>query len=191
MMLYSHPQPSAHCISCFAMLMLCLLVFSCHSNTRSSTDNTKLAQLDKDYWIARTDQNTGKYAYYDANGHKKLGDFAMAFTDTLREYAIVADSEIVLIDRTGKVKYKVFPFDNGPDEPSEGLYRIIGDNGKIGYADAQTAQIRIPPQYECAYPFENGKAKVANQCTKKLEGDYTIWQSEKWFYIDKNSIPIK
>ena len=29
-----------------------------------------------------------------------------------------------------------FVFDNGPDPVSDGLYRVVDDHGRIGYADA-------------------------------------------------------
>ena len=29
-----------------------------------------------------------------------------------------------------------FVFDNGPDPVSDGLYRVVDDQGRIGYADA-------------------------------------------------------
>ena len=31
-----------------------------------------------------------------------------------------------------------FVFDNGPDPVSDGLYRVVDDHGRIGYADAST-----------------------------------------------------
>ena len=38
------------------------------------------------------------------------------------------------LDKTGSVLFTIFPFDNGPDYPSEGLFRIIED-GRIGFAN--------------------------------------------------------
>ena len=92
----------------------------------------------------------------------------------------------VLIDQQKKVCYEVFPYDNGPDYPSEGLYRVIKD-GKIGYADQTTNVVVIPPQYDCAFPFENGKAKVSNDCKSTQEGEHSIWTSDVWEFINKPS----
>ncbi|MDX1913649.1 MAG: alpha/beta hydrolase-fold protein [Saprospiraceae bacterium] len=80
--------------------------------------------------------------------------------------------------------YEVFIFDNGPDYPSEGLIRVV-KNGKIGYADANTYEIVIAPQFDCAFPFENGKAKVSNQCQTVKEGEYHSWKSDTWLFVDR------
>lgn len=90
----------------------------------------------------------------------------------------------VIRDSKKKVLYDIFPYDNGPDYPSEGLFRILKD-GKIGYADEQTYAIIIIPQFDCAYPFENGKAKVSNNCKTVKDGEYSIWMSDNWQYVDK------
>ena len=58
-------------------------------------------------------------------------------------------------------------------------------DGKIGYADESTYTIVIPPQFDCAYLFENGKAKVSNQCKTVKTGEYHAWESENWQYVDK------
>jgi hypothetical protein len=91
----------------------------------------------------------------------------------------------VIIDSQKKVLYDVFIYDNGPDYPSEGLIRII-ENGKIGYADANTYAMVIKPQFDCAFPFDNGKAKVSNKCQTVKEGEYSSWTSEEWTYVDKH-----
>ena len=111
--------------------------------------------------------------------------YLACFTDTFRNYAIVATNEnIMAIDRQEKILYEVFLFDNGPDYPAEGLFRIV-QNNKIGFADALTGKIVIQPQFTCAYPFEGGKAKVSNNCTIKPEGEHSLWISDTWDYIDK------
>ena len=94
------------------------------------------------------------------------------------------DNKWVLVDQQKKVQYEVFLYDNGPDYPSEGLIRVV-KNGKIGFADAKTYAIVIPPQYDCAFPFENGKAKVSNQCKTVKDGEHSVWESDAWQYVDK------
>jgi WG containing repeat len=94
------------------------------------------------------------------------------------------DHKWVVINEQKTVLYDVFPYDNGPDAPSEGLYRIVKD-GKIGYADETTNAIVIAPQYDCAYPFENGKAKVSTDCKTTQDGDHSVWESDAWQFIDK------
>lgn len=112
------------------------------------------------------------------------GIYYTTWTDTLKTFAIVSkNSEMIGIDRNENLLYSVFTFDNGPDYIVEGLFRIIRD-GKIGYAN-KYGEVVIPCQYDCAYYFENGKAKVSNNCKTIKEGDYYRWLSDDWYYIDK------
>jgi WG containing repeat len=94
------------------------------------------------------------------------------------------DGKWVIKNRKKKILYEVFPFDNGPDYPSEGLIRVV-KNGKIGYANAKTYTLVITPQFDCAFPFENGKAKVSNHCKTTKDGEHNIWTSDTWQYLDK------
>jgi hypothetical protein len=143
--------------------------------------------------VLRRDERTSMFAYFDENGKKVLGDYYAAYTDTITEYGIVADPGFVLIDKTGRHIYKIYPFDNGPDETSEGIYRII-DDGKIGFVDSATSKVLVAPKFTCAFPFENGKAKVSFDCKKvyAFPGDeHWTWQSDKWFYINKRGEVVK
>jgi hypothetical protein len=94
------------------------------------------------------------------------------------------DGKWVIMDERKTVLYDVFIYDNGPDYASEGLIRVVR-NGKIGYADAQTYTLVIEPQFDCAFPFENGKAKVSTQCISVKVGEYNEWQSDNWQFVDK------
>lgn len=60
----------------------------------------------------------------------------------------------------------------------------------FGYADAATGNVVIKPQYECAFPFENGIAKVAIHCTVE-DGEHGIMESDQWIYIDKKGVVAK
>jgi len=144
-------------------------------------------QSKKDYLLLINDSITNQYGYHDRSGKLVIpfGKYTMAFTDTFRTHAIVLKSGegFVAIDRKEKILYHVYPFDNGPDYPVEGLYRII-ENGKIGYADLK-GHIVIAPQFTCAYPFENGKARVSMHCTSHTEGEHSYWEGNEWYYIDK------
>ena len=102
---------------------------------------------------------------------------------TLEKYQL-ADGKWVIRDSNKKVLYDIFPYDNGPDYTSDGLFRIVKD-GKIGYADEHSYAIVIPPQFDCAFPFENGKAKVSNKCQTVKDGEHSIWESDAWQYLDK------
>lgn len=96
------------------------------------------------------------------------------------------DATCYAIDRNENVLCNIFWYDNGPDYVSEGLFRIVVEE-KIGYADATTGEIIIEPQFSCAYPFENGVAKVTYDCTTVQMDEHTIWNSNNWFFIDKFS----
>lgn len=121
-----------------------------------------------------------------------LGKYQLCFNDTFRNLAfVVKDNQMVAIDRDERVLFKPFPFDNGPDYLSEGFYRAVDDNKKIGFADT-AGKIIIKPQFGCAFPFEKGLAKVSNDCKTVDIGDgHTMWESDKWFYIDKQGKRVK
>ena len=95
-----------------------------------------------------------------------------------------AEGKWVIVDSQKTALYDVFIYDNGPDYPAEGLIRVL-KNGKIGYADAKTYVLVIEPQFDCAFPFENGKAKVSNQCKTVKDREYSVWESDAWQYVDK------
>ncbi|MBK9550653.1 MAG: WG repeat-containing protein [Saprospiraceae bacterium] len=111
-------------------------------------------------------------------------------TDTVSKYSMVSDDGFFLMDNSGNKIYEIFPYDNGPDYVSEGLQRIIKD-GKIGYGDPILGKVIIQPIYSCAYPFENGRAKVSIDCTTITDGEHSIWESKEWMYIDKNGNKVK
>jgi hypothetical protein len=163
-----------------------LLAFASCTNTNQSN------QLDAEPLILTDDAATNQYGYRDTSDKMAipLGKYAQCLTDTFRTHAIVmtkSDSKWVVIDRQEKVLYEIFPYDNGLDYASEGLFRIVKD-GKIGYADASTYAIVIPPQFDCAYPFENGKAKVSTNCKTVADGEYRAWTSDEWKYVDKKGV---
>ncbi len=89
-------------------------------------------------------------------------------------------------DTAGIVLFEVFPFENGPDYPSDGYFRIVED-GKIGYAD-EMGNIRIKPQFKAALPFQNGMAAISNSCSLIKEGEHRIWEGGKWGFIDPNGL---
>jgi hypothetical protein len=143
---------------------------------------------DNSVLLLTSDSAKGTYGYRDEAGKIVIptGKYPFCFTDTFRNYAIVLDSgnRIVGINRQERVLYSLFIFDNGPDDQSDGLFRIRKDH-KIGYADAATGKIVISPRFACAWPFENGKARVALDCQTRSDGEHSTWISKHWFYINK------
>ncbi len=125
------------------------------------------------------------YMSMDGDTIVPFGKYKVCYTDTLKYFAIVLVDErnLIAIDKKGNKLFRVFWFDNGPDYPQEGLFRIIKDN-KIGYANLK-GEVVIEPIYKCAYPFRDGKAKVANKCESVKDGEYKRWESDNWFFIDR------
>ncbi|MFA7327305.1 MAG: WG repeat-containing protein [Candidatus Kapaibacterium sp.] len=135
--------------------------------------------------------------YLNGNGDTIIqnGTFEKCFTDTFTTFAFVYDKAlygngIVAINRDKEVIFDVYLFDNGPDYFSDGLFRILR-NGKIGYADI-SGKVIINAEYECAFPFENGIAKVAYKCEPiHVDDEHSTWESENWLFIDKSGKIIK
>ena len=116
--------------------------------------------------------------------NKEKQTSAVTITDSLAMEQ-TSDGKWVIMGSKKTILYEVFIYGNGPDYAADGLIRVV-KNGKIGYADAKTYAIVIEPQFDCAYPFENGKAKVSNQCQIVKDGEYSVWKSDTWQYVDKN-----
>lgn len=92
---------------------------------------------------------------------------------------------LFIIDEQGNQVYQPYYFDNWPDEAQDGVYRVRQDN-KIGFADEKTGNVVIAAKYDCAYPFENGKAKVGTGCKLETDGEHSWWVGGDWVWIDLN-----
>lgn len=162
-------------------IMVLLLLIGCMMSCRPAIRNN-------DYLVSFNDTITDQYGYKNSKGDIviPLGKYERCFTDTFKTYAIVVkpNGGFIAIDRQENVLYGIFSFDNGPDYTSEGLFRIL-ENNKIGYADSITGKVVIKPQFDCAWPFENGVAEVSTDCKTQSEGEHNLWVSDHWFYIDK------
>ncbi|QCJ69244.1 hypothetical protein C9446_04830 [Providencia heimbachae] len=92
---------------------------------------------------------------------------------------------LYMADSQGNEIYRLYYFDNWPDEAKEGLYRIRkGD--KIGFADEKTGKIVVEAKYDCAFPFENGKARVGVGCRTETDGEHSWWVGGEWTVIYRN-----
>lgn len=167
-------------------LIVSTLLLSCSSN--SNEESFLVLVSDGEYEFGNS------FSYVNQNGDIIVpeGKYAVAYADTITDYGIVMkeNGTLLALDSKGKELYEVFNYDNGPDYPSEGLFRII-KNGKIGYADEQTGEIIVEPQYICAFPFEGGKAKVSMNCSKEPVGEYTEWVSDEWIFIDNKGTKVQ
>lgn len=161
----------------FLFLTLAFSTASCVNN-----------KITNDYLVSFTDENTEQSGYQNSEGTVIIpaGKYEMCITDTFRTFAIVLNKDkFIAIDREEKEMYEVYNYDNGPDYESEGLYRIV-KNKKVGFADAITGEIRISPKYMCAFPFEDGVAKVTEKCTMVQDGEHSTCESDSWLFIDKS-----
>lgn len=159
--------------------LVALLIASCSSNK-----NEYLVKIyDREF-----DQFGIPSGYINSKGDTvvPIGKYFYCFTDTIRNFGMVVQKEsgrIIAINRSANELFEAFKYDNGPDYIQEGLFRII-KNGKIGYAN-EKGEILIEPEFDCAFPFKNGIAKVSNDCSTKKVGEHLTWESKNWFYINK------
>ena len=71
-----------------------------------------------------------------------------------------------------------------PDYLFEGHFRIVNEEGLMGFADS-LGHVTVKPQFMYAYPFQGGKAKVTYTGHKNDPNDeHWEWVSDDWFYID-------
>jgi hypothetical protein len=138
-------------------------------------------------------------AYINVDGDTVIpfGKFRYLGSDTLKHYANIMlkvndlKYKWVAIDSKVNVLFDIVSFDNGPDFFKEGLTRVIR-NGKMGYAN-KFGQVIIPCQFDFAWPFKNGKAKVtfkAQEYQDKFDEHKKV-DSKEWFYINTFGQTIK
>ena len=83
----------------------------------------------------------GKYRYCQTDTIKKIG---FAYENKPK------DARIICINDAGKELFYVFKYDNGPDYIQEGLFRIMNEDGLVGFADS-LGNVIIEPQFKFAY----------------------------------------
>lgn len=136
-------------------------------------------------------ERNGFYGYVNAKGNTVIEcAFLFAYTDTISRIGFVADSAgaIKCFNIKGEFLFNVFNYDNGPDYPAEGLFRIVDENALIGFADT-LGRVVISPRFKFAFPFKDGRAKITD--TGKLVEDstdvdgHTTWRSDSWYFISK------
>ncbi len=130
------------------------------------------------------DPATGLYGYSDAYGVILLpAIYPMAFE--FNEHglaAVVLNQRWVYIDKRGREIIHPVIYDNGPDPFQDGLARFEGD-AKIGYFN-EKGEIVIPPTFDYAFPFAEGRAVVCQGCTVEMMDEYAIHKGGRWGYID-------
>ncbi|MDC2165500.1 WG repeat-containing protein [Bacteroides thetaiotaomicron] len=147
-------------------------------------------------------QNTKLYIYYpdfdkdetfsgyvNANGEVIIpaGKYDNIFTPEFDKIAFVTikgKKGVYAIDRNEKILFQVYNPEYGPDDISNGLFRII-QNNKIGFAN-MNGQIVIKPQFQFIYSFnENGFAIFCEQGTWHTPEVGINVIKGKWGAIDK------
>ena len=138
-----------------------------------------------DWFSVHNDKD--EYGYADRNGTMKIpfGKYSICYTDTFKTFAIVIHrtNGFVGIDKTERILFQVFPFDNGPDEASEGLFRIV-EGDSIGFANMQ-GQIVIKPKFTSVSIFSGQLAAYCKDCNKTKDGEHWSWTGGKWGFINK------
>lgn len=150
----------------------------------------------KDTLFAASDEYGNSFGFVNKKGDTIIPKeaFEQCFSNIFTTFAYVADKRfkdrgMVAVNRKMELIFEAYIFDNGPDYIKEGLFRIVR-NGKVGFADP-SGKVVIPAIYSCAYPFENGKAKVALNCEVTSDGEHSSSKSDEWFYIDKRGEKIQ
>lgn len=160
--------------------------FSCKSESQVRSAKAESIMKDCLICIDRIEPHE-QYAYINNDGDTIIpfGKYSICYTDTFCNLAIVTKSGVgfVGINRNEEVLFEVFPFDNGPDEPVEGLMRIINGE-KIGYANTE-GEIISAPRFDGAWSFSEGMAGVCSGCIKEQDGEYSYWTKGKWGFIDR------
>lgn len=127
-----------------------------------------------------------KYKNLQGRTIVKNKEYTIAFTDTISSIGFVGTKKgkIICINNVGKELFEVYKIDNGPDYVSDGVFRIVGKDSKIGFADT-CGVIIIPPVFSYATPFRKGIAKVTFEGKYIKQGEYQSWKSNHWFFIKK------
>lgn len=112
---------------------------------------------------------------------------------TVSRYSDVTNATSAVIGYAGE-QYRPYQFDNGDDYVSDGLYRIVDSRGRIGYA-APDGTVAIKPRFAFGYPFAQGRARVTDSgCPDTVPGsggEYHVWISDSWYWIDKSGSPLQ
>ncbi|HEX8326687.1 MAG TPA: WG repeat-containing protein [Hymenobacter sp.] len=167
------------------LFLVCLSASACHFGEPAQQPEGPLRLVQR--------PSDDACAYVSAAGDTVIpfGRYAMAATERFDKVALVRrpGGGWVGIDRQERVLFHPFLFDNGPDYPAEGVLRVVNAAGLIGYADTATGRVVLPPQYEAAFPFARGRARVGRRCRLVREGEHSYWDCAAWQSIDHRGRP--
>lgn len=128
--------------------------------------------------------------YVDEKGDTIVpyGKYCYCASDSIAPVGFVIEKEklsIACINTKGEVLcHSLVTADITPDYLYEGHFRIVNNEGLIGFADS-LGHVVVTPQFKWAEPFQGGKAKVTYSGHKNDPNDeHWEWVSDDWFYID-------
>lgn len=135
-------------------------------------------------------ETDGAWGYQNLEGTVVIpARYLMALEFTPGGIAAVATKKgWAYIDTAGKAVIEPFVYDNGPDYFQEGLARFVV-KGKFGFFNTQGGKV-IPPQFDFAEPFAEGRAAVCKGCKKEMQGEHAVWGGGRWGYIDTSGKPV-
>jgi len=169
-------------LSKVSLLPLLSLLAACHPAPPSPTPLRLVVR-----------QSDGACAYVAASSDTVIpfGRYPMCATERFDRLALVVKPGVgwVGINRQEQVLFKAYIFDNGPDYPAEGVMRVVGPTGLVGYADTATGRVVVPPRYEAAFPFDSGRAQVGSRCRSATDGEHSWSSCADWTYINHQGQP--
>lgn len=149
----------------------------------ATTPITAARQLEPFY-----DDASEQMGYRDADTGEVVLEPVYVMTSDFTEGGIAsvidANHEVWIINRNGEKLFKGFWFDNGPDYFEEGLARFERD-GRIGFFD-ESGRIVVEPQFDFAWPFQNGRAGVCVGCVRVPDGEHFTVEGGQHGVIDRN-----
>lgn len=118
----------------------------------------------------------------DAGGEVVLRPGVVAETEG--PHTMWVEGQLLFALASGKTA-PALPYDNGADYFVEGLARTPRD-GKVGFVNA-ALQVVIPRQWDFAFPFEDGVARVCSGCSvvRKAGDEYGTLEGGAWGWIDR------
>ena len=149
--------------------------------------NVALSLVAATLWLCEPffDTESELYGFLDCDGEIAVAaKYRSAWKFTDGGIAAVLDRNgWHYISRTGDFVIRPMMYDNGPDYFSEGLARYV-ESGKYGFFDI-AGRVVIEAQYDFAFPFGEGRAKVGEDCRFVPNGEHTAVECERWTFVEK------
>lgn len=137
----------------------------------------------------RPDHYFSSVCFVDERGDTIIpyGRFSYCVSDSISPVGFVLEDRVGLacINTEGQILCRPVDIDCAiPDYLSEGHFRIVNEEGLMGFADS-LGHVVVKPQFKWALPFKDGKAKVTYTGHKSDPNDeHWEWVSDDWFYIN-------